>query len=115
MDKVPLRYSTDFISDETADNCHWHINGTHYLEAVGRCARLRRNGSIMQPLIAPLYNGQSEYEVLSTRWSVAGPRATTLCASTGKARSRAANFEDYWRKALSRRLRCPTRRCSQKR
>ena len=43
MNKVPLRVQHSLYQDETSDHVHWHINATHYLEAVGRRPGLRRD------------------------------------------------------------------------
>jgi molybdopterin-containing oxidoreductase family iron-sulfur binding subunit len=66
LDKVPLRASLSQFHDETAALCHWHIPETHYLEMWGDVRGHDGTVSIIQPLIAPLYNGHSVYEVTST-------------------------------------------------
>jgi molybdopterin-containing oxidoreductase family iron-sulfur binding subunit len=66
MDKVPLRASLSQFHDETAALCHWHIPETHFLEMWGDVRGHDGTVSIVQPLIAPLYNGRSVHEVVST-------------------------------------------------
>ena len=51
--------------DETAEVCDWHIPMTHSLEAWGDSRSFEGTTSIVQPLIAPLYEGRSEIEVFS--------------------------------------------------
>jgi hypothetical protein len=45
--------------NETSQFCHWNINATHYLEAWSDARAYDGTVSIIQPLIAPLYNGKS--------------------------------------------------------
>jgi molybdopterin-containing oxidoreductase family iron-sulfur binding subunit len=65
LDKVPLRASLSQFHDETAALCHWHVPETHYLEMWGDVRGHDGTVSIVQPLIAPLYNSHSVYEVAS--------------------------------------------------
>jgi molybdopterin-containing oxidoreductase family iron-sulfur binding subunit len=74
LDKVPLRASLSQFHDETAALCHWHIPETHFLEAWSDVRGHDGTVSIVQPLIAPLYNGHSAHEVVSTL-SEAGVRS----------------------------------------
>ena len=74
MDKVPLRANLSQFHDETAALCHWHIPETHFLEMWSDVRGHDGTASIVQPLIAPLYNGRSAHEVVSTL-SAAGVRS----------------------------------------
>ena len=60
MDKVPLRANLSQFHDETAALCHWHIPETHFLEMWSDVRGHDGTASIVQPLIAPLYNGRSD-------------------------------------------------------
>ena len=48
--------------DETSALCHWHIPQTHFLEEWGDARAFDGTVSIIQPLIAPLYDGKSAHE-----------------------------------------------------
>jgi molybdopterin-containing oxidoreductase family iron-sulfur binding subunit len=74
LGKVPLRAHLGLFHDETAALCHWHIPETHFLEMWSDVRGHDGTVSIIQPLIAPLYNGHSAHEVMSTL-SEAGPRS----------------------------------------
>ena len=63
--KVPLRASLGLYEDETSAACHWHIPETHYLEMWSDVRADDGTATIVQPLIAPLYNGKSPHEVLA--------------------------------------------------
>src|SRR5579862_691695 len=62
--KVGLRIHAGLYNDETAELCHWHVPEAHFLEAWGDCRAYDGTASIIQPLIMPLYNGRSCYEIL---------------------------------------------------
>jgi MoCo/4Fe-4S cofactor protein with predicted Tat translocation signal len=74
MDKVPLRANLSQFHDETAALSHWHIPETHFLEMWSDVRGHDGTATIVQPLIAPLYNGHSIHEVVSTL-SEAGARS----------------------------------------
>jgi len=63
--KVPLRIHLGRYHDETAQLCHWHINQTHYLEEWSDARAYDGTASIVQPLIAPLYDGKSAHELIA--------------------------------------------------
>ncbi len=63
---IPLRVHLGLYQDETAELCQWHVNEAHYLEAWGDARAYDGTVSIVQPLIAPLYNGKSAHEMLAT-------------------------------------------------
>jgi molybdopterin-containing oxidoreductase family iron-sulfur binding subunit len=50
--------------DETGALCTWHVPETHYLESWGDARAFDGTVSLMQPLIAPLYDGKSASELL---------------------------------------------------
>lgn len=54
-----------YYLDETAQRSTWHIPLSHYLEAWGDGRAYDGTRTMMQPLIAPLYNTRSEIEVLN--------------------------------------------------
>jgi molybdopterin-containing oxidoreductase family iron-sulfur binding subunit len=65
MKKVGTAVHLSLYEDETSELCHWHIPETHYLEAWGDTRAYDGTVTIMQPLIMPLYNGKSAYELLA--------------------------------------------------
>ena len=65
MNRVPLRTHLGLYEDETAAACHWHVPEAHFLEAWSDVRSDDGTVSIVQPLIAPLYNGKSAHEVIA--------------------------------------------------
>ncbi len=74
--------------DETARLCQWHIPETHYLEMWSDGRAFEGTASIIQPLIAPLYQGaKSAHEVVA--------------ALSGQPQlSGHGLVQDYWRRFL---------------
>lgn len=50
--------------DETAENCFWHVHEKHFLESWSDTRAYDGTASIIQPLIAPLYDGKSIHEIV---------------------------------------------------
>lgn len=65
LDKVKLRAHLNLYNNETSEICHWHINAAHYLEAWGDARANDGTVTIQQPLLQPLYEGKTAYEVLA--------------------------------------------------
>ena len=65
LEKVKLRAHLSHYNNETSEICHWHINAAHYLESWGDARSYDGTVSIVQPLIAPLYEGKTAYEILA--------------------------------------------------
>lgn len=50
--------------DETAEQSYWHVAGKHYLESWTDGRAYDGTVSLTQPLIAPLYDGRSNHELV---------------------------------------------------
>src|SRR5271157_2352318 len=100
MDKVPLRVQYGLYQDETYDHVHWHINGTHYLEQWGDCRAFDGTCTIIQPLVAPLYNAKSPYELI---FSLVGSSETAgydIVRKYWQGQMKGGDFDAAWRKAV---------------
>lgn len=64
MNKIPMRVHLGLYADETADYCYWHVGEKHYLEGWSDARAYDGTVSIVQPLIAPLYDGKNVHEIV---------------------------------------------------
>ncbi len=106
-------------SDETSEVAHWHINNQHYLEKWSDARAYDGTVSVVQPMIAPLYDGHSEHEILQslldnpdvspyeavrTTWkgvvSGGSPAPQKAKGATAGAAAAAADADFAWRKVL---------------
>src|SRR5579872_1897309 len=97
---IPMRVHLGLYQDETAELCQWHVNGAHYLEVWGDGRAYDGTVSIVQPLIAPLYNGKSAAELIAL---LAGQNDATghdLVQGYWKKQHASADFDMFWRKSL---------------
>jgi MoCo/4Fe-4S cofactor protein with predicted Tat translocation signal len=97
---IPLRVHLGLYQDETAELCHWHVNEAHYLEAWGDTRAYDGTVSIVQPLIAPLYNGRSAHEFVSLLNGQAETPGYQLVQNYWKSKHSGADFDMFWRKSL---------------
>ncbi|HEV2401042.1 MAG TPA: TAT-variant-translocated molybdopterin oxidoreductase [Candidatus Sulfotelmatobacter sp.] len=87
--------------NETAAVCKWHVNATHYLEAWSDARSYDGTVGIVQPLIAPLYDGKSEHELLAVFSDNPQDSGYSIVRSYWKqAAPHGTDFESFWRQAL---------------
>jgi MoCo/4Fe-4S cofactor protein with predicted Tat translocation signal len=85
--KVGLVIYHSLYADETSTLAHWNVPDTHPLETWGDPRAYDGTVTIMQPLIEPLYDGHSAYEILA--------------ALTAEPRRKALDIvKDYWTRAF---------------
>jgi molybdopterin-containing oxidoreductase family iron-sulfur binding subunit len=89
-----------YYEDETFPNCDLHIAEAHYLESWGDA--LTSDGTLVpvQPLIAPLFNGLTEIEVLARIAGLDSPNPYEIVRATFATYLRGADLEGAWRKFL---------------
>jgi molybdopterin-containing oxidoreductase family iron-sulfur binding subunit len=98
--KVPVRVHLGLYQNETAELCQWHINQAHELEAWGDARAYDGTVSIVQPLIAPLYNGKSAPEFVALLSGQADATGYDLVRAFWQKQHAGADFEQFWRKSL---------------
>jgi MoCo/4Fe-4S cofactor protein with predicted Tat translocation signal len=100
--KVPLRVHLGLYQNETAELCQWHVNQAHELEAWGDARAYDGTVSIIQPLIAPLYNGKSPLEFVALLSGQADATGYDLVRGYWQKATGAPDraFEPFWRKSL---------------
>jgi molybdopterin-containing oxidoreductase family iron-sulfur binding subunit len=98
--KVPLRVHYGLYQNETAELCQWHVNEAHELEAWGDARAYDGAVSIIQPLIAPLYNGKSALEFVALLSGQSDATGYDLVRAYWQKQHSGADFEQFWRKSL---------------
>jgi MoCo/4Fe-4S cofactor protein with predicted Tat translocation signal len=63
--KNMLRVHLSEYKNETSEVCHWYVPAAHYLESWGDTRSYDGTVTIMQPLVEPLYEGKTAYELLA--------------------------------------------------
>lgn len=101
MDQVLFRIRLSLYEDETSALCHWHIPEAHFLESWSDGRAAGGTASIVQPLIAALYQGKTANELLSAMLGNPGPSALDLVKEHWQKQLHdAANFDTLWQTAL---------------
>ncbi len=100
MAKVPLRVHLGLYNDETAELCHWHVNEAHPLESWGDARAYDGTVTIVQPLIAPLYEGKTAHEMLAVFANHPDRKVYDIVREYWKAQRGGGDFEVFWRTAL---------------
>jgi molybdopterin-containing oxidoreductase family iron-sulfur binding subunit len=86
--------------DETSQQATWHIPQSHYLESWGDGRAVDGTLSLIQPLIAPLYDSGSTIELLALLNDGTGSNAYDLTRETWQTLLSRNNFEKEWRQVL---------------
>ena len=102
--RVPQRVHLGLYNDETAELCHWHIPEAHFLESWSDTRAYDGTVGIIQPLIAPLYDGKSAHEVLQVLLGQSGTSAHDVLRTYWKAqrpgKETDKDFEKFWEVTL---------------
>ncbi len=103
MDRVRLRLHHGLYNDETARLCHWHLPATHELEMWSDARGHDGTAGLIQPLIAPLYEGRPHHEVLAALLGLSGVTSYQIVRSYWREHwggPQDGDFEEFWRRAL---------------
>lgn len=97
---IPFTAHLGMYADETSQACKWHLPEAHYLEAWGDTRAHDGSVSIVQPLIAPLFDSKSMSEVISAMLDPTPHAGHDLVKEFWQQQSD-AKFETLWQTALS--------------
>jgi MoCo/4Fe-4S cofactor protein with predicted Tat translocation signal len=87
--------------NETSQACHWHIPQTHFLEGWSDCRSFNGTVTIMQPLIAPLFKGFSEHQLLGSMLNLQPMQSDyRIVREFWRQQNRWPDFENGWRAAV---------------
>jgi molybdopterin-containing oxidoreductase family iron-sulfur binding subunit len=98
--KAKLRIRLGLYNDETSDLCHWHIPESHYLESWGDARAYDGTISIVQPLIAPLYESRSASEFLAAFTENPQQSGYDIVRAYWQKQHTDKDFETWWRKSV---------------
>src|SRR5439155_26128181 len=101
LEKVRLRVHHAIYDDETSFYCHWHVPMTHELEAWSDARAFDGTATIMQPLIAPLYQGRSAHELLAILLGQRDRSGYEIVRDHWRSVHDSADFEVFWVKSLN--------------
>ena len=89
------------LVNETSEVCGWYVPRAHELESWGDHQSIGGTVAIQQPLIAPLYGGRSDIELLGRISGDMAPKGFALVQQTMKGSvSSTASFTRVWNEAL---------------
>lgn len=100
--KAKLSAHAGLYADETAEWCHWHIPGAHYLESWSDARAYDGTVSMVQPLIAPLYGSHTDHEIIAVLAGRAGMSSHDLVRAYWRSQrpEKGKAFEDFWETSL---------------
>lgn len=107
--KASTRIHSGLYFDETGELSNWHLPQAHFLESWGDTRAYDGTAGIVQPLIAPLYQGKSTLEVMLMLTSDLYPSAHDTVRNywmsnrpaQADAQKNGQDFEDWWETVLN--------------
>ncbi|MDQ2898716.1 MAG: TAT-variant-translocated molybdopterin oxidoreductase, partial [Acidobacteriota bacterium] len=98
--KAKLRVRLGLYEDETSELCQWHVPEAHALETWSDARAFDGTATIMQPLIAPLYQGRSAHEFLAAFTDTPEKSGYDLIREYWQKQHPGADFEDWWKRSV---------------
>lgn len=89
-----------YYEDETFEHCDWHLPACHYLESWGDARTPGGTLVPIQPLIAPLFGGMTELELLARILGAAVTDPYSIVRETFAAVKGGGDIEAAWREYL---------------
>lgn len=86
--------------DETSRRVNWHLPASHFLESWADARSADGTASVVQPLIAPLFDSRNMLEVVQLLISGVETSAYELVRETWQKILPAKNYERDWRRVL---------------
>jgi MoCo/4Fe-4S cofactor protein with predicted Tat translocation signal len=101
LPKVKLSVHMGMYEDETSALCVWHLPESHFLESWGDARAFDGTASIIQPLIAPLYESRSVCEFLDQFIGGNENKGYDIVRNFWKSQTKSGNFDVLWEKSLN--------------
>lgn len=100
MKKVAFTIHLGMHYDETGASCRWHVPESHYLESWSDVRAFDGTASIIQPLIAPLYESHTAHEILAILQGTQDQSGRDIVRAYWQSQHQGADFEAFWQSAL---------------
>jgi molybdopterin-containing oxidoreductase family iron-sulfur binding subunit len=100
IQKARMRVHLSLYEDETSDVCQWRLPETHLLEQWGDARAFDGTITLQQPLIEPLYNGRSAYQLLQMLTGAPALSSYEIVKGYWAAQHTGADFEAWWRRSV---------------
>ena len=100
LSKVPYSIHLSSYYDETSRESDWHVPEAHFLEAWGDAESADGTHSVIQPLIAPLFNGKSAVEIVNLLTNGTDAQGYDVVRDTWTRLLGSGDFETQWRKVV---------------
>jgi molybdopterin-containing oxidoreductase family iron-sulfur binding subunit len=100
LGKVKTSVHLSDYRDETSRVSSWHVPRAHALESWGDLRGSDGTYSIQQPLIAPLFGGRSDAELIALLGGVRYWRGHAQVRATARELFKGEGFEQQWKGAL---------------
>jgi len=100
LSRVPFRIHLAPSVNETSWQCHWHVPEAHVLESWSDARAYDGTATILQPVIAPLYEGRTAHEVIAAAAGDPGRSSYDLVRDHWKRERDSREFEAFWQRAL---------------
>lgn len=101
LPKVKLSVHLSMYEDETSALCKWHLPESHFLESWGDARAFDGTASIIQPLIAPLYESRSACEFFDQFIGGGQNKGYDIVKKFWQAQTKSSNFDVMWEKSLN--------------
>lgn len=86
--------------NETTDFATWHVPQAHYLESWGDARSFDGAVTLMQPMIAPLYEGKTANEFVAIFTDEPSTSGYDLVRAYWRSQHTGDDFEAWWRRSL---------------
>jgi molybdopterin-containing oxidoreductase family iron-sulfur binding subunit len=100
LKKLKFRAHLGLYSNETAAWCHWHVPEAHYLESWSDGRAYDGTAGIVQPLIAPIYQGKTPHDVLNALVNKADRSSHDTVRDYWQTQHKGADFSEFWQVSL---------------
>jgi MoCo/4Fe-4S cofactor protein with predicted Tat translocation signal len=99
-EQPPMVTQLSIYKNDTTDFCTWHIPAAHYLEAWSDARAYDGTATIIQPMIAPLYDGKSAHEIAAIFTDQPGTSGYDLVQAYWRSQHPGGDFEKWWRTSV---------------